>query len=137
MLLAFLVAVITFTLVPETEGHNNPPTEVKEVVASTTSETKEVGEWKYPELKRICSCESTGSPNNEPRHFDADGSVLLGRINPNDIGQCQINTHYHRDAAEALNLDLWDEKDNKTYAEYLYENQGHQPWFWSNKCWNT
>lgn len=104
------------------------------VIQSQTSQNNSETIWKYPELKRICSCESTGSPNNEPQHY-LNGSVIRGRINSSDVGMCQINEYYHDDAAISLGLDLENKEDNLSYAEHLYETQGNQPWFWSEHCW--
>lgn len=93
------------------------------------------------EVKRICSCESTGSPNNEPRHFESDGSVLRGRVNPNDIGQCQINidpetTDWLR-ISQSLNLDVFKKEDNARMAQWIYDHYGSQPWNWSRGCWGV
>lgn len=90
----------------------------------------------YPALKRICSCESNGNPNGEPRQFNVDGSVLRGRINPADVGMCQINLKYHEAQAKSMNLDLFTAYGNATYANWLYEQDGDKPWNWSKKCWN-
>lgn len=87
------------------------------------------------ELRRICSCESTGSPNNEPRHYDENGNVLRGRINPDDIGKCQINLFYHGERAADLDIDLFTEEGNERFALLLYNEQGSQPWYWSRSCW--
>lgn len=90
------------------------------------------------DLKRICSCESTGSPNNEPRHFASDGSVLRGKVNPNDIGQCQINidpeiTDWLR-ISQSVGLDVFEEEDNARMAQWIYDHYGSQPWSWSAGC---
>ncbi len=83
-----------------------------------------------PQLARICQCES-GS-----KHFDANGEVLRGRVNPLDIGFCQINLYYHSNRASRLGFDLFTEYGNKGYAIWLYEKQGAAPWVWSKSCWN-
>lgn len=87
-------------------------------------------------LKPVCSCESTGSPFNTPRQFNPDGSVVRGRINPRDIGMCQINADYHEIAAKKMNMDIYTEEGNIRYANYLYEHQGLKPWSWSKPCWS-
>lgn len=87
------------------------------------------------ELKRICSCESTGSPNGEPQQFKEDGSVLRGVINPQDIGACQINTKYWLAKAEELGFDIFTEEGNKQMALWIYNDLGNKPWFWSKSCW--
>lgn len=91
--------------------------------------------WKYPQLKRICSCESTGKPGKEPQHYAPNGEVLRGRVNSLDTGACQINRTYHEVAATKMGLDLFIESDNRAYAEYLYETQGTSPWVYSAHCW--
>src|SRR3990167_8183300 len=38
-----------------------------------------VSVWEgYANLKRMCSCESWGTPENEPRQFKEDGAILWG-----------------------------------------------------------
>lgn len=87
------------------------------------------------ELKRICSCESTGSPDNEPVQFNADGSVLKGRINNLDTGMCQINLKYWGDTAQGMGFDLDTRNGNALMAIWIYDHYGSQPWFWSRQCW--
>jgi len=81
----------------------------------------------YPVMERICSCESG-------RQFWDDGRVVRGHVNPLDIGMCQINLKYHGEASKNMGLDVFDEADNITYANWLYDQQGPQPWFWSEPC---
>lgn len=89
-----------------------------------------------PELVPICACESTGDRNGTPTHYDANGNVLRGRVNPDDVGMCQINLYHHQKTAESLGLDLFKEQDNIIYANVLYTEQGPKPWEWSRDCWN-
>lgn len=94
-----------------------------------------------PLLRRICSCESTGYPNKEPRHFEADGSVKRGKINPQDTGMCQINvdpeiTDWARISKE-LGFDVFTEDGNANMALWIYEKYGTQPWDWSAACWKN
>ncbi|NHZ84607.1 MAG: hypothetical protein GWP19_01840 [Planctomycetia bacterium] len=89
------------------------------------------------ELKRICACESTWNPISEPQHFNIDGSVLRGEVNPSDIGQCQINTKYWGELADELGYDLFDKDDNIRMAQYIYDIKGNAPWYLSKKCWNN
>lgn len=79
-------------------------------------------------LAEIARCESGD------RHYDSSGEVIRGKVNPQDIGRYQINLRYHQKTAEAMGLDLFNEKDNEAYAEYLYSKQGAQPWSASNNC---
>ena len=87
-------------------------------------------------LKPICGCESRGSKYAEPNHYEADGvTVLRGRVNPRDIGMCQINLDYHEARATSMGLDVFTEEDNIKYANWLYTTQGSTPWNWSKHCW--
>ena len=61
----------------------------------------------------------------------------LRRVNPLDVGVMQINEYYHADTASAMGLELTDFEDNLTYARYLYERDGTQPWSASSACWNN
>lgn len=61
--------------------------------------------------------------------------MIRGRVNPMDIGICQINLHYHGDRAEALGLDLFEKQDNVYYARLLFKEQGSDPWSASESCW--
>ena len=82
------------------------------------------------QLKRICKCESGGT------HYDKNGDVLRGRVDPDDIGICQINLRYHQATAESLGLDVFKYQDNITYAWIEYRKNGTQPWVKSQFCWN-
>ena len=103
------------------------------VTVETIKEVIVNQEIKYPILDKIALCES----NN--KHFDKNGQVLV-RGNTNgrasvDVGAYQINVMYHGDKATAMGLNLFDQKDNRTYAVYLFETQGTEPWSASKKCW--
>lgn len=80
-----------------------------------------------PAMEAICPCESG-------RQFHPDGSVVLGRVNPLDIGMCQINLKYHGAAADRLGYDLYTEVGNILYSNHLYAQQGAQPWYLSGAC---
>ena len=80
-------------------------------------------------MAEIARCESGY------RHYLADGEVIRGHINPDDLGVMQINTYYHGEAARNLGLDLLDLGQNMAYARHLYENEGTRPWNWSKHCW--
>lgn len=132
VLVALLIAFVPFVAVSTAEKTARgevPEEEVKE-------ETKET---LNPVLVPICACESVGRKDGIPTHYEADGvTVRRGRQNPNDIGVCQINTeprNGHVEAAARLGLDLWDEQGNISYANWLYEQSGLQPWSWSRSCW--
>ena len=100
---------------------------------------------KYPILKRISACESTGDKNGTPRQFNDDGSILWGheRINgkvvviKRDAGEFQINTIAHADELKKLGLDVVNsESDNRAYALILYLRNGTADWNASKAtCW--
>ena len=111
--------------------------------ASSESPSKEVirgNTHLLPELVPVCACESVGDPNGTPTHFEADGvTVKLGRVNPNDVGMCQINTeprNGHLEASKKMGLDVFTEEGNIKYANHLFKTQGYTPWNWSKHCWN-
>jgi len=87
------------------------------------------------ELVRICACESTGVATAKPTHWNHDGTVKRGKINPRDIGICQINLDWNGDTAERMGLDLFKESDNIWFANWLYGQKGATPWNWSRACW--
>ena|SRR3989338_3542260 len=91
-----------------------------------------------PELKRICSCESSysGRADDEPQHFNPDGTLRRGMWSPEDVGMCQINTKVHGEYAKSLRLDLTEEQGNIAFANLLFTEQGSRPWNYSKKCWN-
>ena len=84
----------------------------------------------HPDLQVICKCESAGHT-----HKDENGELLSGYIDSDDKGECQINTRYHGKTMENMGLDITDDTDYRTYANYLYETQGKQPWSASASCW--
>ena len=89
-----------------------------------------------PTLAEICACESTGNRYGIPRQFNADGTVLRGVINPQDVGMCQINERYHLADSQRLGYDIYTEAGNWGYGLYLLETQGTKPWNWSRHCWD-
>lgn len=124
-----LIAVLLLLSIPvATEAE--PPPEPPANPAPTPAT-----DYASPLLKRICSCESTGRPDQEPQQFDSEGEVIKGKINPLDTGACQINLKYHGEAAKTLGYDLFSRDGNLGYANHLYTKQGSQPWDWSKGCW--
>lgn len=83
-----------------------------------------------PILIDIARCESSF------RQYDENGEVLRGKVNKSDIGIMQINEYYHKERIEKLGVDLSDIKGNLTYAKWLYNKEGGQPWKASSACWN-
>lgn len=143
-----LIALISAIFVPK--ALNNPvvPTvlqsteviskveEIKPMEPKVEIKTIAIKPVLRKELVPICSCESKQGKKGKPTHFEKDGkTVLRGKINPLDIGMCQINLRWHGEAAKKKGLDLFKEEDNITYANHLYAKQGSQPWNWSKACW--
>lgn len=82
-----------------------------------------------PVMKRIAKCESGDT------HFK-NGQVIFN-ANSNgsvDRGRYQINSVWDKKATE-MKLDLSNERDNETFAMWLYENYGTEHWYSSKSCW--
>jgi hypothetical protein len=84
-----------------------------------------------PVLVEIARCES------QFRHTLKNGSVLRGRINPQDIGVMQINLQYHKEVLDKKRLNPFVLEDNLAYARHLYEKHGTAPWNSSRPCWGN
>ena len=85
-----------------------------------------------PIMAEVARCESQFT-HIDPR----TGLVNRGRVNPKDVGVMQINQYYHETTAQHMGLELTTFEDNLTYARYLYEREGTQPWSASSACWNN
>lgn len=109
-----------------------------EVPVAVSEPEKVVEAWEKltPALIPICSCESTGRPDLVPRQFGDDGKPLLGKVNPSDIGMCQINRYWHEAEAIKRGIDLATAEGNVEFANLLYAREGTVPWNWSKAtCW--
>jgi hypothetical protein len=107
---------------------------IQEVSINTASSTQEIIEEKVtlnPSLLPVSKCESGG------KHFNLDGTVIRGKVNPHDIGLMQINSDYHEASAKKMGLDIYSEEGNIRYANHLYETQGTAPWLASLRCWGN
>ena len=85
-----------------------------------------------PVLARIAKCESGGS------QYDANGQVVL-HANTNgtvDAGKYQINITVWGKTATSMGLNLMNEADNETFAQWLYLNKGTESWYSSKSCWS-
>lgn len=69
------------------------------------------------------------------RQFNADGTLLRGKQNPQDVGVLQVNEKYHLAESIRLGYDIHTLEGNIRYGEYLYNHQGLTPWNWSRPCW--
>lgn len=106
------------------QHYSTPVYADREVIKEITKEA--------PVLARIARCESGN------KHVGSNGQVILNANNNGsvDIGVMQINERIWGKKATELGLNLWVEKDNRAFAQYLYENFGSEPWIWSKGCWN-
>lgn len=105
--------------------------EAKEIKIEAKIEKAEL----QKELVKICTCES-GQGTGKPQQYNiVTGEVLRGVKNPKDIGMCQINLYWNGAQAEKMGLDLFKEQDNIKFANWLYDQQGAEPWGWSKGCW--
>ena len=128
-LLSWLIVILIAVGIGQYVRWAYPTTITKEVVKEVIVNQ----EIKYPILDKIALCES----NN--KHFDTNGQVLVRGNTGNrasvDVGRYQLNVMYHGAKATAMGLNLFNEQDNRTYAIYLFETQGTEPWSASKKCW--
>lgn len=133
MILALFTASTVSTVdLPETAyGRIAEGSEVEVVVEQTTEEIVREYFEDIPIMAEVSRCESTFT------HYLEDGSVLKGRVDPDDTGVMQINKRYHEATAAAMSLNLDDLYDNLAYARDLYERQGTQPWSASMPCWGN
>lgn len=83
-----------------------------------------------PVLQRIAKCESpTG-------HYDENGKVVINKNTDGslDIGKYQINSVHLAEIAR-MKLNVYDEKDNETFALHLMDARGTSDWYSSKGCW--
>jgi len=133
ILALFTASTVSVVEVPETAyGHIAISGEEEAIYVADKTEAIVRSYFEdIPIMIEVARCESTF------RHDLADGSVLQGRVDPADTGVMQINKRYHETTAIAMELDLDDIYDNMSYARYLYERQGTQPWSASMPCWGN
>lgn len=85
-----------------------------------------------PVLERIALAESGNSQVDKRGqvvlHANKDGSV--------DIGVFQINNTAWGKIATSIGYNLTIERDNRAFAQYLYETYGTEPWYSSRSKWN-
>ena len=82
-------------------------------------------------LQRIAIAESGG------KQFNSDGTVIMGIINPHDIGKYQINELYWGEKAKELGYDIYTLEGNTSMALWIYQNYGTAPWNWSKSKWSN
>lgn len=130
----FTILLFVFLVPIEiTDGESQPPIESHSEIVPT----KKI-EILDPALMPVCSCESTGIPNNNPNeyHFESDGITPIYGINKQDRGMCQINLKAHLETTKQMGLDiLGDVNDYIFYSNWLFQTQGLTPWRYSKHCW--
>ena len=88
----------------------------------TVEVVKELKLTDFPILVKICTAESGF------KQFKSNGSVIRGRVNPSDIGICQINEPIWNDTARKMGYDIYTQEGNEKMAIWLFVNQGTAPW---------
>lgn len=83
-----------------------------------------------PVMIAIASCESRF------RQFDSTGNPLNGGSG-GMIGVYQINGPVHAKFALTLGYDIYTVDGNLSYARYLHQMEGTNPWISSFPCWST
>jgi hypothetical protein len=83
-----------------------------------------------PAMIKVAECES------KFRQFTDAGNVLHGGMDGKMIGVYQLYGDVHRQAALNLGFDIDTMLGNISYARYLYDKQGTDPWMSSFSCWN-
>jgi hypothetical protein len=81
-----------------------------------------------PALVAIAKCESGGT------HYEPNGEVKRGRIDPRDIGLTQINLYHNGELPEQLGFDVFKEADNIRMRNFLYVKNGARDWSASAGC---
>jgi len=107
----------------------NAPLRVPEIPAYTYSTISTNPVLLPPIFKAIALCESGG------KQFHANGAVVTGIKNRNDIGKYQINLTIWGSTARALGHNIYTEQGNAAMARELYRRHGLQPWYLSKHCW--
>lgn len=77
----------------------------------------------------VARCESTF------RQHKADGTLLRGTVNSQDVGALQINEKYHLEDSKKLGLNIHELMGNLAYGRYLYSVRGTKDWVHSKHCW--
>jgi hypothetical protein len=114
-------------------GRPRPTATAKSAVAVRTASTVSIdSDSKVPALlQRIGYCESGN------RQYDANGNVMRGRVNSNDIGKYQINQTIWGSKAAELGYDIYTEAGNTAMALFIFNSLGSRPWYPSEYCWGA
>jgi hypothetical protein len=80
-------------------------------------------------LVKIAECESGN------KHFNSDGTVIVGRKNNEDRGRFQVNRIVWGKKAKELGYNIDTEIGNQNMAVWIFENFGSEPWVYSKSCW--
>ena len=83
-----------------------------------------------PIFRHIAFCESGG------KQFNANGTVIRGRVNSADTGKYQINMKVWADDLKRLGINPYTENGNEQAALHVYKVQGLNAWAASKHCWS-
>ena len=111
------VEIVVEEEIPEPEIE---PKSMAEMVADATGD---------PRMAIVAHCES------QLKHFNDDGTVLLGWQNPKDIGVFQINEPTWGKQAKRLGYDIRTLEGNLAMGGYIFKTEGFKPWKYSKPCW--
>lgn len=99
-----------------------------EVIVNEVSVIKEVwGENSHIGLA-IAQCESGIKQK-------INGVIVRNPVTP-DVGVFQVNQDYHKESSLSMGLNVYELKDNVTYAKYLFDKNGTKDWNASKHCWS-
>lgn len=84
-----------------------------------------------PVMTEIARCES------KFRQYTDGGNVFMGGYGGGMVGIFQIYRDVHKNAAQALGIDINTVEGNLAYARHLHTQSGTGPWVSSMPCWNT
>lgn len=131
LLIALVVAAGILTPAATVAAPSHEETEIKEEKILTVEESVIDEFGAESKMYYVAQCES------HHNQFNVDGSVLRGRVNPQDVGVFQINEFYHLEESKKLGMDIHTTAGNIDYARHLYDTQGLSPWVWSRPCWGV
>jgi hypothetical protein len=110
---------------PDSQNQTRPTNVVIEMIKET-SEKYGVDDNLAVEIAR---CESG------LRQYSADGTIVRGKVNPQDVGVFQINENYHLRQSQEQGHDIYTTRGNIEYAILLIKKSGNKPWSASKPCW--
>jgi len=121
--------IASLAATPTTTTEISAPLQIKDRPGVYASKVREFYK-DTPILIEIARCESGFA------QYDANMSVIRGKVNDQDVGIMQINEKYHLEKSHSLGYDIYSVEGNLAYAKYMYEREGAQPWKASSPCWS-